>query len=168
MNSKEGRYLRDTLEILHVCKKRRSGKTGEEGVGHETIQEQRKSCLKDALPILKTGRLSSHNVFAQTALDPNRRKVSRDDFEKEQKDLSVPLTVKGDKFKALKVTCHKSQLQELKKEKKVLEKKRKDTFHDHATLISSYEYGLNLISNLKDLTQTPDNVMHGNFTRSPV
>jgi hypothetical protein len=58
---------------------------------------------------------------------------------------------------------YKDKLQALKSDNERILQKRKDIFQGYARLISSYDYGLKYISNLKDLAQAPDNFMEGNF-----
>jgi hypothetical protein len=60
--------------------------------------------------------------------------------------------------------CYKKRLEELKQDNAMLQQRRRDAFESYAGLISKYEYGLNYISNLGSLAESPDNVMDGNFT----
>ena len=62
---------------------------------------------------------------------------------------------------------HEQILENLKKENEEIKEKRRRIIFRYADLVSSYEYGLNRIAKLNDLSFAPDNVMNGNFPSLP-
>jgi len=202
----EARHLRDCITILqeNIPKKRKRLVTVEErgrgnhtiknhqqtnthsirpaitedGVGHELVQEERKACLKELLPVLICGPLvAPEQAVAHKTLTKK---------EAEAVAAALDLKTKGSEEKALDATtveskslekqqepeekeeedplmCYKKRLEELKQDNSMLEQRRRDAFESYAGLISKYEYGLNYISNLGSLEESPDNVMDGNF-----
>lgn len=63
---------------------------------------------------------------------------------------------------------HQIQLKNHIDENRRLENKRIQLREGHKKLITAYEYGLNQVSKLNDLTFVPDNVMKGNFPLSEI
>ena len=63
---------------------------------------------------------------------------------------------------------YKLKLALLKKESKEFDKSATDMFRNYAGLVSAYRYGLKHITELKDLTAAPDNILAGNFPRSNI
>jgi len=158
MENKQGRYLRDTLTIVHdnIHKKRRIGEERDEDrVGHELVQEQRKSCLKELIPVVISGRCTSRG---DSDIDKEIKEGEGSNAEEEKSKVEVEIE---DPLK-----CYKLRLEQLKQDNEMLKKKRTDTFKDYGRLISSYEYGLNYVSKLKELSGAPDNVMEGNVAKS--
>ena len=156
----------------------------EDGVGHELVQEERKACLKELLPVLICGPL-----VAPTKAVAHKTWTKKEAEQAEAVEVEVTLDLKkrkGGEEKALDATaveskslekqkepeekeedplmCYKKRLEELKQDNAMLQQRRRDAFESYAGLISKYEYGLNYISNLGSLTESPDNVMDGNFT----
>jgi len=63
---------------------------------------------------------------------------------------------------------HQIQLKNHIDENRRLENKRRQLREGHKQLIIAYEYGLNQVSKLNDLTCVPDNIMKGNFPQSQI
>ena len=63
---------------------------------------------------------------------------------------------------------YKLKLALLKKENEEFDKSATDMFRNYAGLLSAYRYGLKHVSELKDLTAAPDNILAGNFPRSNI
>jgi hypothetical protein len=175
--NKEERYLRDTLTILedNVPKKRKRFEiTGDEdGVGHEIVQAERKSRLNQLLPIFMSGPLGFDGGLVENdEIQDSSQNISQrtDDEDKDACDDSGDAG-DGDKSgdgKSESMTCYELQLKRLKEETQELDSKTTKIFSDYAKLVSAYESGLRRISELKDLTAAPDNILEGNFTSTNI
>ena len=150
------------------------------GVGHALFQEERKACLKELLPVLICGPLVPKSV-GKKLKDPCDTARSSDDDNKAPKgqieageeepedttksSTSQQVQSKGNNAKEDPLMCYKKRLEDLKQDNEMLQQRRRDAFQSYASLISKYEYGLNHISNLGSLAESPDNVMDGNFAK---
>jgi hypothetical protein len=159
------------------------------GVGHELVQEERKACLKELLPVLICGplvapiKVVAHKTWTKEEAEQAEAvavavAVDLKTKGSEEKALNATTTVKSKSLEKQKepeeeekekeeedpLMCYKKRLEELKQDNAMLQQRRRDAFESYAGLISKYEYGLNYISNLGSLAESPDNVMYGNFT----
>mmetsp|Transcript_2359 Transcript_2359/g.4397 ORF Transcript_2359/g.4397 Transcript_2359/m.4397 type:complete len:188 (-) Transcript_2359:35-598(-) len=126
------------------------------GIQRQEQQEQRKAYLRELLPVLVTGPLVAKS-------NPNKQQLYQDKTKEQEED------VPQQKQEQQQSSDYKvERLKELKRENEKVLQKRKDIFQRYAKLLSSYEYGLKYISNLKDLNQSPDNYMEGNFVDSSI
>ena len=118
----------------------------EDGVGHELVQEKRKSRLNEILPILISGPLASNGTFVN---DHEVRKEGDDDSTGDGDDGGG-----GEKPKRAahdQMACYKLQLEQLKQENEEFNSKATATFRDYAKLVSTYEFGLKHISDLNNI-----------------
>lgn len=56
----------------------------------------------------------------------------------------------------------KQKVAKLKEERERIQRRKQETLDSYGNLLNQYEYGLNSIQKLSDLSVAPDNVMNGN------
>eukprot|EP00554_Chaetoceros_debilis_P003483 CAMPEP_0194092400 /NCGR_PEP_ID=MMETSP0149-20130528/46623_1 /TAXON_ID=122233 /ORGANISM="Chaetoceros debilis, Strain MM31A-1" /LENGTH=283 /DNA_ID=CAMNT_0038777341 /DNA_START=1 /DNA_END=849 /DNA_ORIENTATION=- len=125
--AKDERYLRDTLTILHerLPKRRRVDESIDDGyegrssssdnVGRELIQEQRKACLRELIPVILGGPF---------AFNKHNSSGSNDGFEKdrqEEKDTAATAADISSSLSASAPVALSSEVDENKNKNKILD-----------------------------------------------
>jgi len=185
------RYLRDSLSILKECVVSKPKVRNAENTQRVAV-EKRSQILSDLVPFLLLNKRvawkKGHKITTRESNDESRdrqivkkRKRNNPDHTIEQETLPTTTTttttigendpcngVKSRTSPSTAMNRHQIQLKNHIDENRRLENKRRQLREDHKQLIIAYEYGLNQVSKLNDLTCVPDNIMKGNFPQSQI
>jgi hypothetical protein len=138
--SKGGRTLQDCYDSLVTLVKRKCGEA-------EPSNAKRRRVLQEQLPLLMLQRAIANNK------DDNTRNQTKQDFTQ---------TTESKSHDSLTVEYIQEQRKRVEQDTQRLEEKRKAFFQKQSDLVGVYMYGLEKISKLTDLRDSPDAILPGN------
>jgi hypothetical protein len=139
--SKGGRTLQDCYDSLGTLVKRKCGET-------EPSNAKRRRVLQEQLPLLMLQRAIANNKD-----DNTRNQTKQQDFTQ---------TTEPKSHDNLTVEYIQEQRTLVQQDTQRLEEKRKAFFQKQSDLVGVYMYGLEKISKLTDLRDSPDAILPGN------
>ena len=187
MNTSSGVSLRDSLTTIRTNlsskKRKRFGsepknddptteeRSEDEGksTSYYDRNSQRKTCINEMIPFIHA-RNSKENdgTFGESIdyLGTSNQEISAVG-EKNDKDVNANVNHENEKSKTPEpksdtnsdINIYRKRLKELKRENEDIAKNKERIFKRFFNLVSSYQYGLDTVSKLNDLTSAPDNIL---------